>query len=201
MKNYNKVTLLIFLSIILFIVLPLSLNFTIYSTVSFTIINFLAYILFWAFPVSNLYKNKSNIKKYIALVLIYSILAVIIWFAWEIYWKNNHRSQIDQARDSTRVSDYFKVKNIILNNKNIKFNTISDINDKLDVTQYTIADPSTCYYFKNNSWNYIFALNFQSEKYKIKFWNPFIFKSNETMVITQDEIIEINRVINNKCDN
>jgi hypothetical protein len=106
---------------------------------------------------------------------------------------------MNQVRDTTRLSDYKKIENIILWNKNIIFNTLLDIENKSN-NGYKISDPTTCYYYNFDWKDYIFALKFQSEKFIHKFWEIFIYKSNEDEKLSNNQYVEINTVVNNKCN-
>lgn len=197
MKNYNKVTLLIFLSIILFILFPVSMNFTIYPLGIFYLINLLVFIFFWIIPVIKLYKKKSTLKQYSIMFIIFIIVSISVWLVWNEYWKHNNKIKMNQVRDTTRLNDYKKVENIIFWNKSEKYLKFSDIED---INGYHIYDPTTCYYYKQDENNYIFALKFESNKFIEKFWETFIFKSNKEEILSEKQYSEIESVVNNKCN-
>lgn len=94
-KNKLKIDWkIILLTLILFIIFPLNLNFTSLPIWIYIII----YVIFWVLPVVIFYKKKIKWFAYIFLLLFYILLAIYSWYKWEKYWIEKEKENLEKVR-------------------------------------------------------------------------------------------------------
>lgn len=136
------------------------------------------------------------LKMFIKETFVILWLVIIFVSIFAAPWTTSlYTSQIQVARDTTRLQDYSEIKANLESVKEYDFYSIDEYNQKYNTK---IKDPKFCYYLsatEDKKW-YLFAMSFESSKMKNKFWNDyFLYKSNENYVISTDKLKEIEWII------
>ena len=105
-------TILIILSIILFILFPLNATFTTLNMWIYILWIYLWFFLLWIYPIRYYFKKWLSKKYYIITLMISILILTILLYFWQLYWLEKSKKSVEKAREAHRIlQEYQKLEN------------------------------------------------------------------------------------------